>query len=70
MASGHLLLGRDESLREVVTKRIVRILIPLAFWTAVFVVWRFAYRENFNPSMPSTRWRCRLLTIICGFFTP
>ncbi len=50
MISGYLLLDRDESLRDVLVKRVVRIMIPLAFWTLVFLTWRFAYRENFNPS--------------------
>lgn len=50
MISGYLLLDRDESLRDVLVKRVVRIMIPLAFWTLVFMIWRFTYRENFNPS--------------------
>lgn len=50
MISGFLLLDRDESVRDVLAKRVVRIMIPLAFWTLVFMTWRFAYRENFNPS--------------------
>lgn len=53
MISGYLLLERDESLREVLVKRVLRIAIPLAFWSLVFLFWRSAYLENLNFSFYS-----------------
>ncbi|MHC8306511.1 acyltransferase [Pseudomonas sp. PB3P13] len=46
MSSGFLLLGFDESAINFILKRINRVLLPLAFWTAIYVIWIVYYHKQ------------------------
>lgn len=43
MLSGYLLLGKEEPVGEFLQKRLKRILFPMLFWTAFFVLWDAAF---------------------------
>ena len=46
MLSGALLLGRRETWDVFVKKRLMRILIPLLAWSAIFFLYRYFYQEH------------------------
>lgn len=48
MLSGYLLLSKNEKLKDFLFTRIPRILIPLAVWSAFYVMWN-AYYEKSAP---------------------
>lgn len=53
MISGMFLLGRTETFRESYRKRATKILIPLIFWTIIYIVYLVALRliANVNPDI-------------------
>lgn len=61
MLSGFLLLQETETLREHLSKRIPRLLIPLVFWSLFYVFWNTHYEKTTTLS---------LFVVYQAFFTP
>lgn len=52
MISGFLLLSRDEPISDFLKKRASKIMIPLAFWSIFYLLWKI-YFEGFKVSLTS-----------------
>jgi surface polysaccharide O-acyltransferase-like enzyme len=61
MISGHLLLGKDEALSLFLKKRASKILVPLAFWSVLYLLWKL-YFEGVKVSLASG--------LVSALFTP
>lgn len=51
MASGALLLGerrdgKPESVRDFFKKRVTKVVLPFAFWAAIYMLWRVAFHHE------------------------
>jgi len=57
MVSGLLLLGKHESLSYFFKRRVLKVLIPLLFWSVFFIAWRkFFFHESLDFSKELILW--------------
>ena len=53
MITGALLLGRQYSYPTFLLRKVIRILIPFAFWTAIYIIYNFIEPPQFNGKLAS-----------------
>jgi surface polysaccharide O-acyltransferase-like enzyme len=53
MVSGALLLGRQYSYPIFLKRKVIRILLPFAFWTAIYIIYNFIELPQFNGKLTS-----------------
>jgi len=53
MITGALLLGKQTSYPDFLKKKVIRILLPFAFWTGIYIVYNFIEPPQFNGKLES-----------------
>ena len=53
MITGALLLGRQHSYPIFIKRKVIRILLPFVFWTAIYIIYNFIEPPQFNGKLPS-----------------
>ena len=53
MITGALLLGKQYSYSIFLKRKVVRILLPFAFWTAIYIIYNFIEPPQFNGKLES-----------------